>query len=79
MDFKSWADEQLKKLRLDQQGMRERAEKQWADIDRIREERHNANLGVTFSRLVAVFAHCKHLHVQQFNLHTPGVLLLGAS
>lgn len=45
-DFKSWAAEQLDKLRLDQQGMRERAEKQWAEIDHIREERHNANIGV---------------------------------
>eukprot|EP00892_Ulva_mutabilis_P000003 jgi/Ulvmu1/10002/UM059_0051.1 len=44
-DFESWAEEQLDKLRLDQQGMRERAEKQWATIDRIRQERYNANLG----------------------------------
>lgn len=38
-DFELWADKQAAKLQAEQQGMRERAEKQWAEIDRVHEER----------------------------------------
>lgn len=61
-DFESWAEEQLDKLRLDQQGMRERAEKQWATIDRIREERHKANLGIGCPLLYLSFSAVNHLY-----------------
>ena len=38
-DFEMWADKQASKLQAEQQNMRERANKQWAEIDSMHEER----------------------------------------
>lgn len=41
-DFEMWADKQASKLQAEQQNMRERANKQWAEIDSMHEKRIRA-------------------------------------
>jgi hypothetical protein len=43
-EFEVWADKQATKLQAEQKGMRERAERQWEEIDRMHEEQQSRRL-----------------------------------